>query len=268
MGRLSGDLSAQLSRRLSDKQRLSFDWIVDHNYRGTLTDEYFESQSESRHKILSVLNRRISNRPHPSDITNTTKSLYYPQILVDTARTIMDTQNDEENNYNMNGMNGHVRNSSDPNPNGTNNNSQFVKNYKANDDSDVLNWKFGQRSNAKELVERGIVSAEYEQVILGEKDIEDAERERLKNYANTSQKIDKIFKHGLRPSADELELRGLAPPGLLKSENDEMYDSAMEEYEKSRNEPKKKISQKLGQRMPPSEAIARNIIAKDTLDKV
>ena len=131
-----------------------------------------------------------------------------------------------------------------------------------------LDWKYGQRSNPNELVGRGIVSNEYFEVIRGDKDINDAEKEKANKFADTSLKFDRMLKHSLRPSADDLEMRGLAPKGSLNAMNDEEYNSAMEEYSQQKNEVQQKLEIKYEQRMQPSEAIARNIIESDMLEKV
>ena len=134
-----------------------------------------------------------------------------------------------------------------------------------------MEWKFGQRSDVKELVARGIVGSEYEAVLKGDKDIEDAEKEHVKSEESTKNKIDKVFKMDLRPSADDVEDRGIAPQGSLAGATKfghEYKDEAVSDAENEKKATKEKLAAKFGQRMQPQEAIARNIIDEHALDKV
>lgn len=141
----------------------------------------------------------------------------------------------------------------------------------ANNASKVnLDWKFGQRSDVKELVARGIITSEYQDVLKGDKDIKEAEKEHEEHKSQSTKKINKVFKMDLRPSADDVEDRGIAPHGSLagaKKYKPE-YDTAVKKSQNDKKIAKEKLATKYGQRMKPDEAIARNIIDQESLDKV
>ena len=131
-----------------------------------------------------------------------------------------------------------------------------------------LDWKFGQRADVSDLVARGIVSEEYEDVLRGKKDATEAEKEYDKQKHDATAKIEKVFKMDLRPTADDVEERGIAPQGSLVAEKGHEYDDAVRKAENEKEMAKKKFAQKFEQRMKPDEAIQRHIIDKDALDKV
>jgi len=130
-----------------------------------------------------------------------------------------------------------------------------------------LEWKIKQRSDASELVGRGIVSEEYEDVLHGNKDISDAEKEHLKHENDTKNKIDKVYKMGLRPTATDIEDRGIAPQGSLNFEKGHENDDAVKKAQNQKKQNKEKFAQKFEQRMKPDEAVARHIIDQDSLNK-
>ena len=131
-----------------------------------------------------------------------------------------------------------------------------------------LDWKFGQRADVSDLVARGIVSEEYEDVLKGKKDASEAEKEHDKSKQDATAKIGKVFEKDLRPSADDVEARGIAPQGSLVAEKGHEYDDAVKKAENEKEMAKKKLAQKFEQRMKPDEAIERHIIDKDALSKV
>ena len=134
-----------------------------------------------------------------------------------------------------------------------------------------LDWKFGQRADVDDLVARGIVSDEYKTVLKGNKDANLAEKEHILHEKESKNKIDKVFRHDLRPTADEIEDRGIAPHGSLAgaSKQENQYDEwAVKKHDYQKKKAKKKLEQKFGQRMKPDEAVARNIIDQHTLDQV
>lgn len=134
-----------------------------------------------------------------------------------------------------------------------------------------LDWKFGQRADVDDLVARGIVSDEYKTVLKGNKDADAAKKEHKKHDLESKSKIDKVFRHDLRPTADDVEDRGIAPHGSLAgaSKQENQYDEwAVKKHDYQKKKAKKKLEQKFGQRMKPDEAVARNIIDQHALDQV
>lgn len=57
-----------LKLRLSGKQRMRFNDVVDRGFRGTLTDEFNEFKPIERSKKILQLSRRVSGRPFPFEI--------------------------------------------------------------------------------------------------------------------------------------------------------------------------------------------------------
>ena len=115
-----------------------------------------------------------------------------------------------------------------------------------------LEWKFAQRSDVDELVGRGIVGSEYSDVLKGNKDIKDAELEHEKYEKKTKDKINKVFEMDLRPSADDIEDRGIAPSGSLagakKSGHEYKGDIALTDAKNEKKIAKEKLAAKFGQR--------------------
>ena len=108
-----------------------------------------------------------------------------------------------------------------------------------------MDWKFGQRSSAKELQIRGIIPEYYVDVAHGDKSLEEAKREWEEYKASIGPKIkDKIDLHH-RPTRDELKKREI--------------------IQRSKQEKKQLLQKKLNQRIDPDEADQRAIISKDEL---
>eukprot|EP01083_Nonionella_stella_P245742 853822_1 len=59
-----------VAKRLSSKQRMSFEELISRNIHGGLQDELNEKRPMEKSKKILQLNRRLSHRPHPSDIQN------------------------------------------------------------------------------------------------------------------------------------------------------------------------------------------------------
>ena len=58
----------QIKKRLSSKQRMPFETLVSRNYHGGLEDQLNETRPHQQSKKLLKLNRRLSFRPHPDEI--------------------------------------------------------------------------------------------------------------------------------------------------------------------------------------------------------
>jgi len=168
--------------------------------------------------------------------------------------------NDNNNNGNNNSNNNY--NNSDHNDNNNNNNNKnndnktnnIDKNNSNNNDRPILlnsnsdpslkqtkekikskqkhplEWKFGQRSKLEDIKARGIVTDEYLTVIRGNKDVDKANEEAKKNRQSKLKILNKKFANKLRPSKDDLEIRGVVPRGAF--EDPDIASQMLEEYKK------------------------------------
>lgn len=59
-----------IKKRLSDKQRMPFDQLIQRNIHAGFEDELYEKKPMEKSKKILQLNRRLSHRPHPDEIQN------------------------------------------------------------------------------------------------------------------------------------------------------------------------------------------------------
>eukprot|EP00485_Elphidium_margaritaceum_P008687 CAMPEP_0202708218 /NCGR_PEP_ID=MMETSP1385-20130828/20456_1 /ASSEMBLY_ACC=CAM_ASM_000861 /TAXON_ID=933848 /ORGANISM="Elphidium margaritaceum" /LENGTH=1487 /DNA_ID=CAMNT_0049367141 /DNA_START=35 /DNA_END=4498 /DNA_ORIENTATION=+ len=261
-----------IRKRLSDKQRMPFNRLIERNIHGGLEDELNEKRPMEKSKKILQLNRRLSHRPLPSEIQTDEElpldlkradseyqTLY--QYRGGAATPAADDDDDANANNNNNNHDDvrppRVRTASDPNPA----HSEIIKPTDASKNKkkltsidNPLDWKFGQRSSTKELQIRGIIPEQYADVVHGNKSLEEAKREweeyRKKSSATLKNKMDAKF----RPSPQDLVDRGIVP--------DWENPNASSEHKRRNTD---LLKMKLSQRMDPDEADQRAIISKDEL---
>lgn len=182
----------QILKRLSSKQRMPFDQIVSRNIHAGLEDELNEKRPMEKSKKILQLNRRLSHRPHPSDIQHDDEappdlrradSEYYKlyKYRQATEKDIEMDANDEDVKPPRD------RTTSDPNPKNKPIHKLIKPATGKTSIENPLDWKFGQRSSTKELQIRGIIPEQYADVVHGEKSLEEAKAE-WEAYRKESQK--------------------------------------------------------------------------------
>eukprot|EP01084_Bolivina_argentea_P165007 286768_1 len=248
-----------VAKRLSSKQRMSFEELISRNIHGGLQDELNEKRPMEKSKKILQLNRRLSHRPHPSDIQND------DELPLDLKKADSEYQkiykyrddeyrDDEYSDYSSDGPPPpRNRTTSDPNPMDKINNNNIIKslniNKKLTSIDNPLDWKFGQRSSTKELQIRGIIPEQYADVVHGDKSLEDAKKEWQLYKKKSSIKIKNKINLKFRPTKQDLRDRG-----IIYEENE------MKELKKTKKKHIKSLSMKIGQRSSTNELQIRGII--------
>jgi len=186
LGRVSPQVKSQLRKRLNRKQRQSFDWIVNHGYHPGLDNLSQEPTKKSRKR--KELELQLSHRPTPNNFTqNNNNDTHIPNDLKKADlfylqsygyREMTTPQPEDKNRH--------------PTLSTCNSDSALKAKRRKNENNNQhpnLEWKFGQRSKLNEMNARGIVTNEYMNVILGDKDINKANEETQETRQSMAKKI-------------------------------------------------------------------------------
>eukprot|EP01084_Bolivina_argentea_P180585 311999_1 len=227
-----------IKKRLSHKQRLPFEQLVDRNIHYGLNDELNgEGPMENIKKELQ-LHRKLLHRPQPSDIA-------YDSDLPN------DLKKADSEYYKLYEYRDPIESIS---PNQNKKIDIIAPDIGLSNIENPLDWKFGQRSSAKEIQIRGIIPEQYADVVHGNKSLEDAKKEWEESKKEPSNKIKNKIDLKFRPTRKDLQDRGIVPDWENPNFTKEMKEKNV-----------KSLSMKLKQRMDPNEADQRAIINKQQL---
>lgn len=117
--------------------------------------------------------------------------------------------------------------------------------------------QFKQRSQLKELTDRGILPPEYAEVVIGTKNVHEALAEYKRRRSRASIQIINKLDPKFRPTAYDLQSRHIVPHGAFEAEvPGEMSEAQMQERYKN----VEAFQRYYKQRITPIEAGQRNII--------
>jgi len=252
-----------IKKRLSAQQRMDFKLLVDRNIHSGFEDHHIDRPLEHNKKLLR-LDRRLSFRPKPDAIQGDPEAaedlkkadaryyeMYQYREPTEKEKRIEDFYDGDDI------LPERTRTSSDPNPKNkpvptiskpANEDGSGSPQFAYNSIENPLDWKFGQRSSAKELQLRGIIPEHYADVVHGDKSLEDAKAEWEEYKASIGPKIINKIDFKSRPKREELLNQNIIP---------------RTKHEKRRE--KQVLQRKLNQRMDPQEADQRAIISKEEL---
>eukprot|EP01084_Bolivina_argentea_P301268 519690_1 len=250
-----------IAQRLSQKQRMSFDELISRGIHAGLEDVYNERSAMEKSKKMLQLNRRLSHRPQPHEITQD-EELPLDLKKADTQyyklyhyRDSQEEEEESESEEPKSLISPRHRTVSDPLPPPKMlKNGAFGQGMKLRSIENPLDWKFAQRSSKHDLIIRGIIPEQYAEVIHGNKSLEDAKKEFEAYKRLSTVQVAKRLDIKMRPTRKDLQDRGIVPnwdnPNIVRETKEKNTES---------------LAMKFGQRMDPHEADQRAIINKKEL---